>query len=467
MAGDAQGILLGGLPHHELAIVTHVTRDRTQLYADRIQSPSARHAAALQRRADAMLRQQGVVRFGRLPVRRPSRPTRTVVASAFAAVATLAGGGAALASGSTYTVVKGDTLSELAQQYDSSVADLARWNNIANPDLILIGDALVVDDPASVAASETTTTYTVVEGDTAEDIAWHNDTTVERIVALNDLANPDLLLIGQQLLLPAGNVSGGAAAGAVAGAGADAGAAVDVTSVEPPSSSPSSSGTTLHLVLAGETLDSIAALYGVTPDQLLAANARAVNGVTPGMILKIPAAGLSGIQLVGVPVATQASPATTEAAAVEVATGYWAASIPADVTLAELPSSDNPREGFTNGYGVYAEPLAGLLERYGFQATVFYSGGDTTTLTAQLDSGIPVIAWVTAGMAPSDLAPFTDGVTDYNLADSKQAVVVYGYDESGVFIVDVGDGQYKHVGWADFTRSWGYFGGMAVAVSPL
>jgi LysM repeat protein len=236
--------------------------------------------------------------------------------------------------------------------------------------------------------------------------------------------------------------------------------------VETPAPAPIS-GTSLHLVLDGETLNSIAALYGVSTDQLLAANAHAIDGVSAGMILKIPSAGLSGIQLVGMPVAVEADASYGEAAAVEVATGYWAATISQDEVLAELPASDDPHEGYRaiDGYGVYAEPLANLLERFGFHSGVFY--GDTETLRAQLDSGIPVIAWTTQGMQVSQFAPYTDGVNDFNLAPDKQAVVVYGYDDTGVFIVDPGDGQYKHVAWEDFQNAWDAFGGMALAIAPI
>lgn len=45
-----------------------------------------------------------------------------------------------------YTVQKGDTLWKLARQHDTTVAELARLNGIANPDLILVGQILQVPD---------------------------------------------------------------------------------------------------------------------------------------------------------------------------------------------------------------------------------------------------------------------------------------------------------------------------------
>ena len=41
-----------------------------------------------------------------------------------------------------------------------------------------------------------------VEGDTIEDIAWASDSTKPELVELNGLSNPDLLQIGQVLLVP-------------------------------------------------------------------------------------------------------------------------------------------------------------------------------------------------------------------------------------------------------------------------
>ena len=56
----------------------------------------------------------------------------------------------------TYTVKPGDTLSEIAETYNTTVEKLAKLNNIKNVDLIFIDQVLVIDGEAPVA--ETTTT---------------------------------------------------------------------------------------------------------------------------------------------------------------------------------------------------------------------------------------------------------------------------------------------------------------------
>lgn len=46
------------------------------------------------------------------------------------------------ASGGTYTVKKGDTLSAIAKEHGVSVANLQSWNNIKNPNKITVGQKL-------------------------------------------------------------------------------------------------------------------------------------------------------------------------------------------------------------------------------------------------------------------------------------------------------------------------------------
>ncbi len=43
-----------------------------------------------------------------------------------------------------YRVKPGDSLAAIAEQYHVSVSDLARWNNIENPDILTVGQQLVI-----------------------------------------------------------------------------------------------------------------------------------------------------------------------------------------------------------------------------------------------------------------------------------------------------------------------------------
>lgn len=53
--------------------------------------------------------------------------------------------------------------------------------------------------------------YTVVKGDTLTKIAQRENTTVAELVKLNGIKNPDLILTGQKLKLPTMDGSGGIA----------------------------------------------------------------------------------------------------------------------------------------------------------------------------------------------------------------------------------------------------------------
>ena len=56
----------------------------------------------------------------------------------------------------TYTVKAGDTLSEIAETYNTTVEKLAKLNNIKNVDLIFIDQVLIIDGEAPVAQTTTT-----------------------------------------------------------------------------------------------------------------------------------------------------------------------------------------------------------------------------------------------------------------------------------------------------------------------
>ncbi len=43
-----------------------------------------------------------------------------------------------------YTVVSGDVLSGIAVRFGVTVAEIAQWNGIANPDVIRVGQQLVI-----------------------------------------------------------------------------------------------------------------------------------------------------------------------------------------------------------------------------------------------------------------------------------------------------------------------------------
>ena len=94
-----------------------------------------------------------------------------------------------------YTVKKGDSLYKIANQYNTSVSDLIRLNNLTTNNLS-IGQVLKV--PSS--SSSSTRTYTVQKGDSLYSIARKFNTTVDSIKTKNNLKT-NTLSIDQKLII--------------------------------------------------------------------------------------------------------------------------------------------------------------------------------------------------------------------------------------------------------------------------
>lgn len=102
-----------------------------------------------------------------------------------------------------YMVRIGDTLSAIAAAHGTTVADLARVNGITNANVIYAGQVLRV--PAGgTSPTPATDHYRVQSGDTLSDIAARFGTTVQAIVAANGIANANVIYAGQWLDIPHG-----------------------------------------------------------------------------------------------------------------------------------------------------------------------------------------------------------------------------------------------------------------------
>ena len=96
----------------------------------------------------------------------------------------------------TYTVKPGDTLSKIAKVHNTTVDSLVRLNNIKNPNVINIGQKLILSEPYRV--------YTVAKGDTLSKIARDllgNANRYPEIMGINGLRNT-VISIGQKLKIP-------------------------------------------------------------------------------------------------------------------------------------------------------------------------------------------------------------------------------------------------------------------------
>ena len=98
----------------------------------------------------------------------------------------------------TYIVQSGDTLSEIAQKFNTTVAKIAADNNIKNVDLIYPGQKLIINRPGSSSGSlDMKELYIVRYGDTLSEIAQRFNTTVEEIAAYNNIYDVNMIYAGQ------------------------------------------------------------------------------------------------------------------------------------------------------------------------------------------------------------------------------------------------------------------------------
>ncbi len=103
----------------------------------------------------------------------------------------------------TYTIQVGDTLSEIALKYNVTIAELAAYNGITNPDLIFAGRTLAVPaDNTALPAEVAPQTYTVQPGDTLGTIAARFGMRTNRLAQENNIANINLIEVGQVLVIP-------------------------------------------------------------------------------------------------------------------------------------------------------------------------------------------------------------------------------------------------------------------------
>lgn len=100
----------------------------------------------------------------------------------------------------TYVVQRGDTLYSIARRYGTTVEAIALANHIANPSRIYVGQVLTISGGSPTPPP--TRTYVVQAGDTLYSIARRYGTTYWAIVMANNLANPNVIYVGQQLVIP-------------------------------------------------------------------------------------------------------------------------------------------------------------------------------------------------------------------------------------------------------------------------
>ncbi|MCY4069937.1 MAG: LysM peptidoglycan-binding domain-containing protein [Chloroflexi bacterium] len=206
----------------------------------------------------------------------------------------------------THTVAEDDTISAIALQYGSTEEAIRDANDLTSS-LIVVGQQLIVPinlpDPTEtplppdlptptdspIPPTETATptatpiptatpvVYIVRTGDTLLDIAVAYSTTVEALVQLNGIQNPDQLAVGLVLLIPTPDPT--PLPTATPQIHLTALAESTITSY------------TTYTVQIGDTLDEIATQFNTTIDAIVQLNGISnPSRIDPGQVLRIPAA---------------------------------------------------------------------------------------------------------------------------------------------------------------------------------
>lgn len=108
----------------------------------------------------------------------------------------------------TYVVRPGDNLFRIALNNGVSLQALSQANNITNPALIYVGQELVIPaggttPPTSPPSGQTcSTVHTVQPGDNLFRIALRYNHSQMYLAQVNGIANPSLVYVGQQICIP-------------------------------------------------------------------------------------------------------------------------------------------------------------------------------------------------------------------------------------------------------------------------
>lgn len=320
-----------------------------------------------------------------------------------------------------YRVKPGDTLWSVAERFGVDPEAILRASWIQDPPNLQPGEVIIIPDPgqtpeeaARVAAERegtspwVTDAYYVQPGDTIEGIAATFGVDIDALVTFNNLEDPDLLLVGQRILIPA------------------------------------------------------------TPDDITG-DTVVIPAYESGPALPYP----SSPYFPWVPAYKQARNLSCEYASAFIATSAFGNGIPESAFWESIPQARNPHLGYRgdidgawggyDDYGIYPEPLMPVLNAYGFVGEVIYAEGDPSLLTAHLDAGHPVIVWLALW---GDTGVVYDDEGTYTVFAGAHVVTAFAYDDGGVFVSDPGWGSYRYFAWDAFMYHWTIMDGMALAVYP-
>jgi LysM repeat protein len=159
-----------------------------------------------------------------------------------------------------YFVQSGDTLGSIAARFGVSISDLLAWNSqISDASLIYPGELINLSGSAVVIPNTGSATYTVQAGDSMVGIAAQYGTTLAALEQANpQVTDPSLIYPGEVINLPSAVIP--------------------------------NTGSSTYTVQAGNTLSTIAAEFGTTVTALEQANPQITdpNLIYTGEVINLP-----------------------------------------------------------------------------------------------------------------------------------------------------------------------------------
>ncbi len=163
-----------------------------------------------------------------------------------------------------HIVESGETLSDIAMEYGTSVVEIQQMNELTSLDVSL-GQSLIIPIRVQILDAMNSVLYVVKQQDTLPEIATIFDIPVWQIKTLNDLETNDLQT-GQMLQIPS-----------------------PTTIIETRPRTFSATGTQLYTVQRGDSLYKIARQFKLTVQQLKDFNRLTSNSLFVGQVLRVTA----------------------------------------------------------------------------------------------------------------------------------------------------------------------------------
>ncbi|MGI9243491.1 MAG: LysM peptidoglycan-binding domain-containing protein, partial [Verrucomicrobiales bacterium] len=194
--------------------------------------------------------------------------------------------------GSIHHVASGDTFSSISRRYGIGLDRLIASNPGLDPHRIRIGQPITIPQSGASAPAKSSSSsssgskpaasgsYTVQAGDTLSAIARRHGTSSSKIIALNDLNNPNALQVGQRLQVPGASGSSKSSGAKSSGSKSSKNRFGSSAASPPPAPAPTPKsdqsselltapdGYGYYEVIKGDNLYSIALSFGTTSREL-------------------------------------------------------------------------------------------------------------------------------------------------------------------------------------------------------